>query len=317
MLLDHNGDVVRMTKTDSYGYYSFKNLPDGKYKVHVALGMDQPDVDATFEVDVTQKSIELNIAITAGTLQSSTHFLQTITFAEFEPIPFTTEPVPINVSIDSGLPLFFETSDPSIAEIVDEQLTIHHTGIVSITAYSPGDDTYAPARVLRDLQIVKASQSITFEPLEEVFERDTIALQATASSGLPVTFSSSDPTVAKVVDDNLIVMLPGPVTITASQAGDDNYLAATDVKQLDKIVFILGVENPLAALSVAPNPTTGLVTLSGDVVPHHVALTDITGRSQTLMLRGRTLDISSVEPGVYFLSMLSGNYKRVVKVVRK
>src|SRR5690606_6249909 len=56
-----------------------------------------------------------------------------------------------------------------------------------------------------------------------------VTLSATSSSGLAVTFASDDPSVASVSSNTLTFTGVGTANITASQAGDANYLAATDV----------------------------------------------------------------------------------------
>jgi uncharacterized protein YjdB len=56
-------------------------------------------------------------------------------------------------------------------------------------------------------------------------------LTATASSGLDVSYTSSDLTVATIDGSRVTIVGAGTTTITASQAGDDNYHAATDVQQ--------------------------------------------------------------------------------------
>ena len=63
-----------------------------------------------------------------------------------------------------------------------------------------------------------------------------VPLAATATSGLPVTYASSAPTVAAVMDDGaggfvLEILTAGTATITASQSGDATYEAAPDVMQ--------------------------------------------------------------------------------------
>lgn len=60
---------------------------------------------------------------------------------------------------------------------------------------------------------------------------DEIAVNATASSTLPVTYTSSDESIAYVQDGQLVILSDGTVTITASQEGNDKYNAATPVAQ--------------------------------------------------------------------------------------
>lgn len=80
--------------------------------------------------------------------------------------------------------------------------------------------------------ITKASQSITFGPLASKADNDApFALTATASSGLTVTYMSSDTNVATVAGNMVTIVGAGTTTITASQTGDSNYDPAADVPQ--------------------------------------------------------------------------------------
>jgi MBG domain (YGX type) len=81
------------------------------------------------------------------------------------------------------------------------------------------------------LTITIASQQIAWGQSLLVGCNDTtdVYLTATASSGLPVTYSVSDPTIAKVSGDTLTLLKPGTTIVTATQAGDSNYEAATAV----------------------------------------------------------------------------------------
>ena len=75
-----------------------------------------------------------------------------------------------------------------------------------------------------------AVQAITFDALaSRVYGDASFELVATASSGLPVTFASSDPTIASVSGTTVTILRAGTVTITASQAGDTSYEAASSV----------------------------------------------------------------------------------------
>ncbi|HEY4784470.1 MAG TPA: T9SS type A sorting domain-containing protein, partial [Bacteroidales bacterium] len=53
----------------------------------------------------------------------------------------------------------------------------------------------------------------------------------TASSGLPVTLTSGNTNFAAVSGNTITIVMPGTVTITASQAGNSNYLAANNATQ--------------------------------------------------------------------------------------
>lgn len=76
------------------------------------------------------------------------------------------------------------------------------------------------------------SQSISFTLASPVtYGVSPITLSATATSGLPVTFSSSNTSIATVSGNTLTIVGAGSVIITADQAGDATYAAAPSVTQ--------------------------------------------------------------------------------------
>ncbi len=82
------------------------------------------------------------------------------------------------------------------------------------------------------LTVTKQTQTITFGALAaKTYGAADYAPGATASSGLTVTYASSNPAVATIVGGNIHIVGAGTTNITASQAGDLNYEAAADVIQ--------------------------------------------------------------------------------------
>jgi gliding motility-associated-like protein len=82
------------------------------------------------------------------------------------------------------------------------------------------------------LTITRATQTITFTAPGDKNQGDPdFTLTATASSGLPVTFSGSNNAVISVNGNTAQVGVPGSVDITATQAGDANYEPAPAVVQ--------------------------------------------------------------------------------------
>ena len=80
--------------------------------------------------------------------------------------------------------------------------------------------------------ILPAAQTITFNPLTSVKKgAAAFALAASTTSGLPITYTSSDASVATVSGNIVTVVSDGTTTITASQAGNTDYLPATSVDQ--------------------------------------------------------------------------------------
>jgi predicted outer membrane repeat protein len=78
--------------------------------------------------------------------------------------------------------------------------------------------------------ITKASQTITFGPLpNKTYGDPPFTVSATASSGLPVTFTSTGP--CTVSGNSVTLTGAGSCTITAQQSGDGNYNPAPSVAQ--------------------------------------------------------------------------------------
>jgi hypothetical protein len=82
-----------------------------------------------------------------------------------------------------------------------------------------------------------ASQKITFrlEKTQKFRKGRQFTLTATASSGLPVEFRSSNERVLSITGRTATIHRRGPVTITASQGGNANYKAAKPVSRPTEI----------------------------------------------------------------------------------
>ena len=73
--------------------------------------------------------------------------------------------------------------------------------------------------------MVNGNQTVSFGPISDHFYADVFGLSATASSGLPVTFSIvSGP--ASIAGSTLTVTGAGSITVQAFQAGNIDYASA-------------------------------------------------------------------------------------------
>ena len=94
--------------------------------------------------------------------------------------------------------------------------------------------TLAAAQAQLSVSIGKGNQTISFtgpgnQQLGVPASSNTVTLTATATSGLPVSFSATPPAICTVSGATLTMVAAGSCTITASQAGDANFNAATPV----------------------------------------------------------------------------------------
>ncbi len=138
---------------------------------------------------------------------------------------------------NSGNAITYASSDTAVATVSGSTVTIVGVGTTNITASQAAGGSpaywYAATPVVQALTINKGSQTITFGALASKTVGDAaFALGATASSGLTVTYTSSNPAVATVSGNTVTIVDAGTTTITASQAGNANYNAATDVLQV-------------------------------------------------------------------------------------
>lgn len=113
------------------------------------------------------------------------------------------------------------------------------------------------------ITVAKGAQTVTFGALAAKSITDpAFTLAATASSGLPVSYQSSNPSVASVSGNTVTIHAAGSTSITASQAGNANYNAAVDVVQA------LVISNSLVVASaqtlVLPNATATYQSLLND-----------------------------------------------------
>jgi trimeric autotransporter adhesin len=110
------------------------------------------------------------------------------------------------------------------------------------------------------------AQSITFGALSTATYGDAlITLSASASSGLTVTYTSSNPAVASVSGNTVTILSNGIVTITASQAGNASYNAASNVPQTLTINQKALTVSPVSASNKVYNGTNA-ATITGALV---------------------------------------------------
>jgi fibronectin type 3 domain-containing protein len=119
-------------------------------------------------------------------------------------------------------------------------------------------------RALSAAEIMKlknaANQTITFSaiPQKQMGDADFDG-GATASSGLPVTYSSSNTAVASIVDNKIQLVGVGTTTITAFQTGSTNYVVATPVNQTLTVV----ADHTAPVITLVPGPVTLALDSSG------------------------------------------------------
>jgi subtilisin family serine protease len=151
---------------------------------------------------------------------------QTIDFPQPAAKTYGDADFPVTATASSDLPVTL--SVVGSCTISGTTVRITGAGSCAIPAAQAGDIDHYPAELTRTVAIAKADQTITFaQPDDKTWGDADFALTATASSGLPVSFSTTG--TCTVSGATAHITSAGSCAITASQAGDDNRNAAADV----------------------------------------------------------------------------------------
>jgi hypothetical protein len=173
---------------------------------------------------------------------------QTITFPAISNVTFGVAPFTISATASSGLAVSFTSTKPAVCTVSGSTVTVVAVGTCSITANQAGNATYSAApAVSRSFTISQGAQTISFGALPNVtFGVAPFTISATATSGLAMSFASTTTTVCTVSGSTVAIVGSGACSITASQPGNANYLAAAPV------VRSFTVNPGVAAASVSP-----------------------------------------------------------------
>ena len=123
----------------------------------------------------------------------------------------------------------------SIGLSVKKSITIMNNGVIAMVFSEVKNSAEVPVHCFV-FQLEKEEytpQTISFDALTDKIEGDDdFELTAIASSDLPVTYTSSNTNIVRIVDGNKVrIMGVGSCEITASQAGNGEYDSAPDVSQ--------------------------------------------------------------------------------------
>jgi hypothetical protein len=186
---------------------------------------------------------------------------QTITFAAVADRSLCDGAFTVNPTASSGLTVALAvTSGP--ATVSGNTVTVTGTGTVTLQATQAGNGTYASAPAISRTFVVSACpQSITFASIPDHTACDAAFtfVFPVATSGLPVTLAVSGPA---TVSGNTVTLTGsvGTVVITASQAGNSTYAAASSVAQ------------SFLAVSCSPPPTPPTAqTIAFASIPGHTS----------------------------------------------
>ncbi len=265
-----------------------------------------------------------NYAINQGTLSASANYDLTFEKADFiitkaivTGITFkddnfiydgTKKSLGILGKLPTGTTVSYVNNDQSQADIY------------TVTANIVGGNNYEDQTLIAILTINKATQVITWTQDLTIGcdGENKLVLNAIASSGLPINYTSSNSTIASVIGNSLTFNKQGFTDITAQQDGNNNYLPATHVVKQVNMKLIGKVNKKWDDVLIFDNSSDDFVswqwykdgqTIVGAQGQYYTSPTPLNG-SYVVVVKDKNGNIMETCP----LVVVAGQHKGGVKV---
>ena len=157
---------------------------------------------------------------------------QTITFSALGNKMLGATPFVVSAAASSGLAVTFASLTSAVCTVNGNNVTLVAAGTCTVRASQTGDANFYAAPNVDQSFAVRTAQTISFEVLSNrQLGTPPFTVGATASSGLPVSFSSQTTNVCTVSGSTVTLVTTGDCTLRANQAGDATYAPAPNVDQ--------------------------------------------------------------------------------------
>lgn len=186
--------------------------------------------------------------------------VQSITFTSTPPsgaIPGGTYTVSATTTSGLGVTFSADASSAGVCSVSGSAVSLVGRGTCTVDANQAGNATYQAApQAQQSFGVGGAAQTITYTstpPSGAIFGASPYTVSATASSGLPVTFSidGSSGSTCSVSGSTVTLAHAGTCTVDADQSGNGTYAAAPQAQQS----FTIGqASQTISITSSAPNP---------------------------------------------------------------
>lgn len=138
------------------------------------------------------------------------------------------------------------SSDNSVASVSGSVLTITGAGTATITATQSGNNNFNSNNnsISTSINVAKATPVLSgFSTINKIIgEADFTLIDPTSNSSGSFTYTSSDPNIAIINGNVVSIISVGTISITATQASDNNFNASS-------ITTVLNITKPLATLN--------------------------------------------------------------------
>ena len=243
---------------------------------------------------------------------------QTITF-DIQKTVFVNDKITLNTTASTGLDVTYEIVSGK-ATLDGNVLTATTEGALVVKAVQAGNAEYAKAEKEVTIQVSKRNQTITFTVEGTVKVNDKITLEATASTGLDITYEivSGEAT----LNGNIVTFTKaGVVEIKATQAGNGEY------KLVEKTVSVTVTKSTAIDMlqtigaKIYPNPVTDILnielpTTENYTVSIYNSIGDVVTQTATTS-SVFTIDMSAYKSGIYIVKINTNNKSYSGKIVKR
>ena len=161
---------------------------------------------------------------------------QEIDFKPLVGLIYKKTPVPLSAESSAKLPVKLASLTPAVGSISDGKLLLHRSGALTLTAIQEGNNQYAPANATQQIKVFPVPRTMTaFKPIGTLTlaaNPTGIDLEASVSeSNDAITFTSSNPKVARVEGRRLHILSAGFTQISAQAKETPQYAYAPPLTQ--------------------------------------------------------------------------------------
>ena len=141
----------------------------------------------------------------------------------------------------TGLSIYYYTTTPGSVEISGQSARAIGPGLGRIFAAVSGDDCYLSGAT-QNIFLVRGRQVITFPVIgDKILDLGVFDLCGYSDSGLPLSYSTSTPSVVSISGSTVELLAVGSAVIMASQGGNANYAVADDEEREFTVVDVPGM----------------------------------------------------------------------------
>jgi ribosomal protein S11 len=219
---------------------------------------------------------------------------QTITFPAITGTEYALGQVTLTATASSSLPVTYTSLTTAVCSVSGATASLLIQGTCILRASQAGNNAYSAApMVVADFAVHFVSQTITFPAITGThYALGQVTLTATASSELPVSFTSTTPTICTVSGATASLLIEGTCILHAAQAGNSDYSAAPTAAQSfavhlvsQTITFpaITGTQYAGTQVTLAATATSGLAVSYSSTT---TTVCTVSGSTLSLLAKG-------------------------------